>query len=329
LREFTRLPHVTELVESLAATAYSPYFRAGDVPATAAGCEAALLRSLSTTLHVLWRQAEDDARGWLEVWLAPWDLANIHVVLRAWRSGTPPAALAGLWNATATLSVDTLNELAASGRIEVLTGQLGTRGAMYSEIAAALRGAAGERESRMEDALVAAWARWGARAAANCGNDAATFAAFFGWDIDGRNLRTALRLARDGGSSAAPFLPGGSRLTRVGFLRMAAQARLEDALALLATTPFAPILSGSPAGTTIDLEQIDHRIRRFVLEQSARLYARADPLGVGVLLHLIRLKANEIDNLRLLAYALERRLPAVIIEERLTFAPDQSRHRAR
>lgn len=321
LRELSQSGTMAALVETLGAIRpYAAYLRAGDLPETAAGCENALLRSLSATLHRLWAQADDEVRRWLEVWLAPWDLANVHSVLRAWRSETPAAVLATVWSATGTLSVETLNELAASGTIDALARRLGSRGALFGEVARALRRAASEPERRVEDALVLVWAQWAVKVREVGGADAETFGAFFGWEIDGRNVRTALRLARDGGGDPAWFLPGGARVTRAEWARIAGQARLEDAVPLLATTPFAEMAVARPGEGEIGLEQIDRRIRKRVLDQSAELYERSDPLGVGVLLHLVQLKATEIDNLRLIAHGLERGLSAGLIEEQLTLA---------
>lgn len=323
LSALSRSGSLAALVETLAATpAYAADIRAGDLPETAAGCEAALIRSLSTTLHQLWMQADTEVRRWLEVWLAPWDLANVHSVLRALRTEKPATMLAPLWNATGTLSRDTLNQLAASATIDALARRLGSKGALFSEIARALRGVAGEPERRVEDSLVQVWAQWAVRAVETGGPDAETFAAFFGWEVDGRNARVALRLARDGGGTSALFLPGGARLTRADWVRIAGQARLEDAMPVLATTPFAATIAADPADAGTGLAQIDHRIRKFVLDRSVELYKRSDPLGVGVLLHLVRLKANEVDNLRLIAYGLERGQPAGLIEEQLTLAQD-------
>jgi V/A-type H+-transporting ATPase subunit C len=330
LRELSRSGSLPTLVETLAATsAYAADIRAGDLPETAAGCEAALLRSLSTTFHRLWTQADNEARRWLEIWLAPWDLANIHSVLRALRTGQPAAMLAGWWNATGTLSIDTLNQLAGSGTMDVFARRLSSKGSLFGEIARALRAGASEPQRRVEDALVLVWAQWAARAVETGGADAETFTAFLGWEIEGQNLRTALRLARDGGGASAPFLPGGTRLTRGDWSRIAQQTRLEDAVPLVATTPLAEMVVTRPVEGDIGLEQIDHRIRSFVLDRSVELYKRSDPLGVGVLLHFVRLKANEIDNLRLIAYGLERRMPAALIEDQLTLAQDQSHLQAR
>ena len=323
LSALSRSGSLAALVETLAATpSYAADIRAGDLPETAAGCEAALIRSLSTTLHRFWIDADNEVRRWLEIWLAPWDLANVHSVLRALSTGKAATRLAPLWNATGTLSLDTLNQLAASGTIDALARRLGSKGALFGELARALRGVAGEPERRVEDSLVQVWAQWAVRAVETGGPEAETFAAFFGWEVDGRNARVALRLARDGGGTSAPFLPGGARLTRADWVRIASQERLEDAVPVLATTPFAGRIAADLADSGIGLAPIDHRIRKFVLDRSVELYNRSDPLGIGVLLHLVRLKANEIDNLRLIAYGLDRGQPAGLIEEQLTLAQD-------
>jgi vacuolar-type H+-ATPase subunit C/Vma6 len=200
---------------------------------------------------------------------------------------------------------------------------------MFRAIARWLRGAAGEPGRDVEDGLVYAWAQWAVRAIETGGADAATFGAFFAWEVDARNTRTALRLARDGGGASAPFLPGGTRLGRADWMRAASQTHLEDAIAVVATTPFAEAVGAGPIEGTSRLEQIDRRIHAFVLDRSMDLYKRSDPLGIGVLLHFVRLKSNEIDNLRLIAYGLERRLPGSLIEEQLTLAQDQSRLQTR
>jgi vacuolar-type H+-ATPase subunit C/Vma6 len=324
LRQLSRSDDLAALVEALAAApAYAADIRIGDLPETAAGCEAALLRGLSSTLRRLWKQADDEVRRWLEVWLAPWDLANLHAVFRAWRNQIPPAVLVPWWNATGTLTLETLNQLAASDTVDAMVRRLAGKGGLWAEIALILRRVASEPERHVEDALVQGWAQWAVRSIEIGGSDADTFGAFFACEIDGRNVRTALRLARDGGGASAPFLPGGARLAGADWLRVAGQTKLEGALALLATTPFAEATAGRPVDREIKLEEIDRGIRAFVLDRFVELYRRSDPLGIGVLLHFVKLKANEIDNLRLIAYGLERRLPGGLIEEQLTLAQDQ------
>lgn len=317
LTEFARLDSLSMLVEALAAhPVYAADIRAGDLPETAAGCDAALGRHLGATFRRLSARAGRGSRTWLELWLAPWDLMNLQTLVRAWRSETPMEALAMMWTVEGTLSRAELTKLAASGTIDRLGRRLVSRGGVFAAVGHTLRAAAGESERRLEDGMTFAWAKWASSAAREAGPDAETFARFFGWQVDGQNARNALRLARDGSGDGSFFLPGGARLARRRWEQIASQTGLQDAVLRLSETPFADVV---PVGRRdVALDEVDRGIRKVVLDRSAELYERSDPLGIGVLLHVLQLKTNEVENLRLIAYGLERRLPAGLIEEQLT-----------
>jgi len=190
-----------------------------------------------------------------------------------------------------------------------------------------MRLSAAESPRRVEDVMTLTWAEAASVEGRQPGSDAETFAHFFAWEIDGRNARNALRLARDGGGDASFFLPGGGRLTRSRWEQIAGQTRLQDALLRLAETPFAE-LARRRAGEIV-ADDVDRGIRQVVLDRCAELYRRSDPLGIGVLLRVLQLKTNEVENLRVIAYGLERRLSAGLIEEQLTRVEDQGRVSAR
>lgn len=324
LRVLARCGGLTRLVEALARMpAYASELGGVDLPETAAGCDASLQRSLTAAFGRLWARADDDVRRWLELWLAPWDLANLMGILRGWRSETAAERVPTLWTTTGMLSREELTSLLAAGTVEALARRLAARGGVLNAVARALDRTMRMAKASVEDAMVQAWAEHGA-AAIDCGGpDAETFAAFFGWDIDARNVMHALRLSRDRDGDLSGFLRGGRGLSRAVWERIAGAGDVAHALDVLVETPFAGVGRAGLEPRDVPLGEIERQVQRIVLDRFAKLYRCSDPLGIGVLLYVTRLKAVEVGNLRTIGYGLERRLPAGVIEEQLIVAERQ------
>ncbi|HEY7821022.1 MAG TPA: V-type ATPase subunit [Vicinamibacteria bacterium] len=281
--------------------------------------EAALIAHLVHLSQDFVRAANERARRWLSLWLAPWDLTNLVRILRGWRFHSPPEEiLSGLSPAGAFSSGD-LETLLSSGTPSELAARLLQHGGLWREIAAALRDHEADPLKTLEDALYRAWAGYAAGQCATDRRDGPLFSPFFAWEIDGRNFVNALRMARDGEVEERAFLPGGARLSLERFREIAGAEGLGEALSIAEGTVFGEAVTAEepPFEARRALSRVERRVRKKVLLECQKEYRRSDPLGVGVLLWVFQLKANEVRNLRSIAAGLEHRLPAAVIGEEI------------
>ena len=128
--------------------------------------------------------------------------------------------------------------------------------------------------------------------AANAPRD---FVQYMQREVDATNLRTALKLRGQTSpdEGAEFFVPGGREINRDTFNALLANDS-PAALQELSSTGF------SEVAETDNLSAADEAIRR-TLDRDARRLARADPLGIGVVLSYLRQKESEAARLRLLA----------------------------
>ena len=323
-RKWSHLGRVTAFAEALAATTpYGREIRQKDVSRIGpAELEAIFLGHLTEAFRSLWREAEPQVSRWLELWLAPWDLANIERILRGWRCGLSSEAIASTWVLAGTLSAEELDGLQAAGDVTALARRLAARRGLYQRWALALKRGGEQAPARLEEKLDAVWAGYAVSEAETNGENGATFAAFFSWEADTRNVMSALRLAHGGGGKEVAFLPGGHRLLRKLWEEMAIRQSLEGAFSLLEGTVFFEAVRREvpPFEPERALGRTEKRLRALTLQECGKLYLRASPLGIGVVLRYMQLEANEVENLRRIAYGLASGLPAGLIEEGLVFA---------
>jgi vacuolar-type H+-ATPase subunit C/Vma6 len=325
LKELARLPEISAFLVALTrSTPYRPVPSATASGASLAGAEdvePALNERLSAILGSLWREADPEPKRWLEPWLGRWDMDNIKKILRvllapgsAELAGRPPSP-------SVILTGQELANLSAAGSVGALARRLSGRGGLWNALAEALRRPE-ETPRAIEERLDLSWAQYAAARAAEKAQEAPVFAEFLASYIDSRNILTALRLAKAGGSEPAPFLPGGRRLGKDRWEELATRSNLDHALALLETTPFWEAVreEAPPYEAEKALGRIEHRLETMALERGGHIYRRSDPLGVSVLLRYAQLLANEVRNLRQIAEGLWRRLPSGLIEERLILA---------
>lgn len=281
--------------------------------------EAGLEAELSAVFESFWRDSRPEIRRWLELWLAPWDLANLKILLRGWASGAAAEALTSRWAVRGVLSENELEELAAASSVSELARRLAPRSPLFTEIARVLRTWEDAPRVEAEETVDRAWAACVAAEVGRDGEDGATLGNFLAPEMEARNLLVALKLARDGGARHVVLLAGGRAATERLARNVAEQPSLERGLDALEGSAFASIAEAEalPFEAERALERIERRLRAYVLRAGGRVYAGSDPLGVGVLVRFLQLKANEVVNLRAIVRGLEQRLPGGVTERRL------------
>lgn len=319
LLELARLDGIPAFVGALLlGTPYARHLQEiGGIASGVADCERATGERLSTTLAGLRAAASEPIAGWLRLFSAPWDVANVKRILREWPRSTPEEMVRE-WMPYGAFSHDELRALAATGSPLEMVRRLEARGELGQALARALRDS--PRPGReLEDQLDIAWAEYGERRSREPTDFARAFRRFFEWQIDAANVRTALRSARDGGRESGVFLSGGRRFTLERFRVASGRSSLPQGYAALDGTAFFVAVreESPPFEASSSLARVDERLQMVVLERSRHIYRMEDPLGIAVPLWYSLLAAQEARNLVKILYGLKHRLPRPLIEEQL------------
>ena len=126
-------------------------------------------------------------------------------------------------------------------------------------------------------------------------------------EVDAANIRTALKLqsAEADADAASLFISGGKEVNQGSF-----ETLLSGDMQPLTNTSF------SDVAETNNLSEAEEDIRAN-LDRSARKLYLSNPLGIGVVLHYLRLKEQETARLRLIARGKYYKVPREALEREL------------
>lgn len=257
----------------------------------------ALARNFYSTTRTLLGVADGLPERLLKLLLLRYDLGNLKSIARAKSAGRDAeevrAALlpAGELKPAVLDTITQASDLPAAAQAVAVTGH--PLGGAFARAVARYSSDADlyELELSLDRAYYEALSEEAGR-----GGFPDDFKRYIQREIDATNIRTALKLrgADDAGedtsvNAEALFIKGGKEVRRGIFDVLLAG----DAQAL-ATTTFAEVAEADT------LSRAEETIRESLDRQARKLYLR-DPLGVGVVLHYLRLKETETARLRLLA----------------------------
>jgi len=143
-------------------------------------------------------------------------------------------------------------------------------------------------------------------------------------EIDYKNIITALRLGKaeiKPSEALKYFLSGGLKINREKFSILVAQNETEGIVAYLRKLSLANIL-GKHLETYRKTEEISVLERAFETQRLVGIGTQAmeNPFGFGILMSYLRLKYNELVNLRIILRAVEFGIPEEMVRGELVFA---------
>jgi len=280
----------------LSALGQTPYARELEEAGARYGSELrtvddALARNFYGTTRTLLNVADGLPERLLTLLLLRYDLHNLKAIARAKHAGRDleevRSALlpAGDLKPAVLENVASASDLPAAAQALAVTGH--PLGGAFSRAAALYAGSGDlyEFELSLDRAYYEALLE-----EADRGGYPEDFKRYIQREVDATNIRTALKLRdADEVSADALFVRGGKEVNRGAF-----EALLAGDTQALANTTF------SEVGEADTLSGAEEAIRANLDRYARKLYLR-DPLGVGVVLHYLRLKETEAAKLRLLA----------------------------
>lgn len=267
----------------------------------------ALARNFYGITHTLLNVSDGLPERLIKLLLLRYDLHNLKAVARAKHAGREAGDIRSALMPAAELKPAVLENIAAAPDLPAAAQALAITGhplgRPFSQ-AAARYGSEGDLYA-LELALDRAYYE-ALIAEAESGGYPADFVRYVQREIDATNIRTALKL-RDAGEAAAEelFVRGGKEVRRATF-----ESLLAGDTQALANTSFSAVADAD------GLTGAEEALRESLERAARKLYLR-DPLGVGVVLHYLRLKETEAARLRLLARGKFYGVPRAQLEREL------------
>lgn len=290
---------------------------------TAGQIDLALKDNMVRTFRKVLSLVNDDSIEMLNALLGRWDLFNIKTIVRGRHMSLSPEEIVESMIAVGQLTQIDLGELARQQSVKSVVDTLST---WKLPFAIPLRAAMPEyiesgNLAVLELALDKYYTEWAMKRLRGRGVNKRLVKRFLGTQIDTINLLTCLRLLNADIGDQDPlrfFLPGGIQVSEQLFGDLARMSDVDEVYDRLKRTPYGRpveevaikyIESGSVSVFERALE--DYLMRR------AFIVGRGDPLGVGVIIGYLWMKANEVTNLRIIIKGVSVGMPVQRMREEL------------
>lgn len=255
--------------------------------------------------------------------LGRWDLFNIKTIIRGIHMGLPEDEIVESLITVGQLSKVDAEELAKQPDVRSVIDMLGTWGLPY---AAPLREVLPDYTeshdlSLMELALDRYYYGWAAKRLKGFRENKRIARDFLSTQVDTMNLLTAIRLLNAGlPEEDVPrfFIPGGDVVTEPLFLELAGLSDVDELFERLKKTPFAkPLEQASVHYLETGSVSVFERALEDHLFRCACETSKHDPLGIGLTISYLWMKANEITNLRIVVTGVSVGIPYERMKEEL------------
>jgi len=324
LDELAACTDLPAVVDRLSGTGYGPDLARRLLGGTTAlAVDGALRENMTRTYRDVWRLTDEATRGLLASVFGYWDVYNIKTVLRGKHLGLSPAETAEGFVPAGGLGQGELEELA---RQEGVQGVLDTLGQWGFPTVVRARESLPRYLERgdlmaLELALDREYHKWATARTRSRGRDASIARWFLGTHVDAINVLTCLRLVSDGVGGAVAeryFMPGGATIGRSRYRILVASQSVEELVRALANTRYGPLFEEpmDRYAETGSLSVLERALER-VLNRAARDASRADPLGIGVVIGYLWLKADEVTNVRIIVKGVAIGMPRETVKEAL------------
>lgn len=288
--------------------------------------EDAVSRNLAHTFQRLVRMTGvSEFRHLVEVFLMQWDLIGVKTLLRNCHHGITGQTAADTLSPGPTLTVPLLNEYSQFSDMSDLVNALrGWNFVLCKDLVSAL----GEyRESGdlavLEETLDRAYfVKFSRRLHQADDMNSRMLRRLLQMEIDRINLRLLLYPREESMSVEAlteRLLPHGTISSNV-LREMAASGTPERVIDALRNTIYRELVDEiEPYIAAGRLGALDRQLENYYMD-TLRRAALADVFGIGVVMRFAWLKYNEVMNLRLIARAKARNIPAARVQEELVYA---------
>ncbi len=313
-----------EVIKLLMETEYAPDLEQRLLQGRDAGqIDLALKDNMVRTFRHVMDLANDEARGLMAALLGRWDLFNVKTIVRGRHMNLSEEEIMDSMIAVGQLAEADLVELTKQPSIQAVVDTL----AMWRlPFAMPLREVLPEYNethnlSLLELALDRFYTEQATARLRGRKQNRELIKRFVGTQVDTMNLVTAMRLLHADLGDQDPMrfcLPGGLVVDEKLFAELVALSDVDDICTHLKRTPYgnaveAVTLRYVETGSIAVFE----RALEDYLTRRAFTVGRGDPLGVGIIVSYLWMKANEVTNLRIIVKGVSVGMPVSRMREEL------------
>ncbi|PKQ37027.1 MAG: ATP synthase A1 subunit C [Actinobacteria bacterium HGW-Actinobacteria-1] len=312
------------IITSLMETEYAPELEERLLHGRSTGqIDLALKDNMVRTFRKVLSLVNDESLEVLGALLGRWDLFNIKTVIRGRHMSLSSEEITESMVAVAQLSQIDLDELS---RQQSVKGVVDTLSTWKLPFAVPLRAAMPEYVESgnlavLELALDKYYTEWAAKRLKGRGVNQRLSRRFLGTQIDTINLLTCFRLLNaDLGDQDALrfFLPGGTFVTEALFRDLASMSDVDEVYDRLKRTPYGrPVEEVAVKYIESGSVSVFERALEDYLMRRAFAAGQGDPLGVGIIIAYLWMKANEVTNLRIIVKGVSVGMPTERMREEL------------
>lgn len=315
---------MTGVIQKVSQTVYGPDVESRILQGRDANhIDEALKDNMTRTFQKVLSVSNDEGVSLLTTLLGRWDLFNIKTIVRGKHMAVAgDEIIESLIPVGQLTSIDT-DELARQANVRSVVDTLATWGLPF---AVPLREALPEYESTndlsiLELALDRYYYQWAAQRISGRRVNHKVARAFLAAQVDTMNLLTCLRLLNsDLGETDVSrfFLPGGVVVTEKLFMELSAMSDVDEVFTRVKRTPYGRPLDqvALPYVEKNSMSVFERALEDYLFRQAFRS-GKGDPLGIGLAISYLWMKANEVTNMRIVVKGVSVGIPVERMREEL------------
>lgn len=290
---------------------------------TANHVDEALRDNMTRTFQKVLTLTNNEATALVTTLLGRWDLFNIKTIIRGKHMALSTEEIVESLIPVGQLSQVDTDELARQPDVRAVVDTLGTWGLPF---AVPLREVIREYQenkdlSLLELALDRYYYEWAAKRIRGRRNNQRIAREFLAAQVDTMNLLTCIRLLNsDLGDTDMSrfFLPGGTYIDHDLFMQLASMSDVDELFSRIKKTPY-----GRPLDQVAllyvekgSISVFERALEDFLFRRAFRT-GKGDPLGIGLTISYLWMKANEVTNLRIVVKGIAVGMPMERMREEL------------
>lgn len=324
LEDLMRSPDLNAVIQKLMETDYAPDLEERLLQGrTANQVDLALRDGMVRAYRKVYDLANDEGRELLAVLLGRWDLFNVKTVVRGKHHSLSPEEILDSVMPVGQMARVDLEELARQDSVKAVADTLATWRLPFAEPLNAVMPKYAETHNLalLELALDRYYTEWASKRLKGRGVNKELVKRFIGIQVDTINLVTAIRLLYADLGEQDPmsfFLPGGTVVDEGLFRDLVSKSDVDEIYERLKHTPYGRSVEAVAVKyvETGSVSVFERALEDYLTKQAFAI-GRGDPLGAGVMVSYLWMKANEVTNLRIIVKGISVGMPVGRMEEEL------------
>jgi V/A-type H+-transporting ATPase subunit C len=324
LEDLMRSPDLDAVIRKLMETEYAADLEERLLQGrTANQVDLALRDNMVRSYRKVYDLANDEGREILVALLGRWDLFNVKTVVRGKHHSLSPEEILDSVMPVGQMSRVDLEELARQESVKAVADTLATWRLPFAEPLNSVMPEYADTHNLalLELALDRYYTEWAAKRLKGRGVNKELVKRFIGAQVDTINLVTAIRLLYADLGEQDPmsfFLPGGMVVDEALFKDLVSKSDVDEIYERLKHTPYGRAVEAVAIKyvETGSVSVFERALEDYLTKQAFTM-GRGDPLGAGVMVSYLWMKANEVTNLRIIVKGVSVGMPVGRMEEEL------------